>query len=391
MLVDRPIPRWLVPLVALCAGVSVANIYLAYPVLPLVAETFGIDDSSTQLIVTLGQVGYALGLFLLVPLGDVVRRKRLLALLIVGASIGLTVAAFTMSVALLSIATFMFCALTVAPHVLIPFVVSAVPRERQGRALATVNSAMIAGMVLSRLGGGLIGGLIDWHAVYAVAAIVTFTAGIATAIALPSEPPKASMTYPALISSTIRIFATQPRLRRAIAVQMPTFASFNLLWVSLVFLLTGPPYGLSIAIAGLFGLFSLSTVITAPFVGRLLDARGSRVAMGVGLGGVVAGAIAFQFSQLALPAVVVGLLLFQFGQQCLQVGNQSRILNLIPDARSRVNTLYMTSNFFAAALSSLLGAVVYGAFGWTGITVAALVLALTAFTTWLVTERRNPA
>jgi predicted MFS family arabinose efflux permease len=381
--------RGVVPLIALCCGVTVANIYLAHPILSLLAGAFGVADADTAFIVTIAQVSYACGLFLLVPLGDVVRRKRLLAVLIGLTGVGLALAALAGGLGMLAAATAIIGAFTVAPHVLIPYAVSVVEPGRQGRALAAVNAGMTGGIVLSRVFGGAIGDYFGWHAVYLCALVLTVSVGLLTVLVLPREPLRAGPRYPGLIASTLRLVVEEPGVRWAIAVQVPVFATFNVIWVMIVFLLTGPRYGMSVAAAGLFGLFSLVTMATAPFVGRLLDRRGATLVMGVFLALLVAGAALFQFSEVAIGFVGAGLMLLNLGQQGAGIANQSRILNLRPDSRSRLNTLYMTSNFIGGSLASLIAVAVYAAGGWPGVTSTALVLAVVAFAVWLVDTLRR--
>ena len=382
--------RGTVPLIALCCGVAVANIYLAHPILSLLAEAFGVGDADTAVVVTIAQVAYACGLFLLVPLGDVVRRKRLLAVLIAGTGVGLALAAFATGFGMLAAATALLSALTVAPHVLIPFAVSVVPPERQGRVLAAINAGITGGIVLSRVFGGLIGEWLGWHAVYACACVLTLVVGTLTVLVLPAEPRRVGMRYHRLLASTLRLLREEPGLRWALAIQAPVFATFNIIWVMIVFLLTGPVYGLSVGVAGLFGLFSLVTMASAPFVGRLLDARGSAVVMSGALAVLVLGTVVFLFSESSLVFVIAGLMLLNLGQQGAGIANQSRVLNLRPSARSRLNTLYMTSNFIGGSVASLAAAVVFGAFGWPGVSVAALITAATALGLWVIDRATRP-
>ena len=384
--IDTATARWLVPLAALCAGVTVANIYLAYPVLPLIAEQFDVGDGAVQFVVTGAQLGYAAGLFLLTPLGDTMRRPRLLATLVVLTAVGLAVAALSASVAMFVVATVCFAFVTVAPHVLIPYIVTIVPPARQGRSLATIGAGMTTGIVLSRVLGGGIGELWGWRALFLLSAVATLAVGLATALALPRETRPRGIPYHRLLWSMLVLLRTEPAIRRAVSVQIPVFATFNLVWVPLVFLLTGPPYGLSVATAGLVGLLSLSTVVAAPFTGRLLERFGSMRVMALGLPVLVGGAIVMLFSAQAIVAVVAGIILLAVGQQAIQIGNQSRVLNASTDSRSRLNTLFMTSNFLGGSCASLAAAYIYSHYGWQGITIGALATALLAGILWIVLE-----
>ncbi|MEZ3159583.1 MFS transporter [Microbacterium sp. BWT-B31] len=383
--------RGTVPLIALCCGVTVANIYVAHPLLTLLAEAFGVPGADAGVIITISQISYAAGLFFLVQLGDVVRRKRLLAVLVTGTSLGLLVASVAVNLPMLAVATVVLSALTVAPHVLIPYAVSVVPRERQGRTLAMINAGMTGGIVLSRVIDAAVGDFVGWNAVYLLAAATTVLVGTVTVLILPREPKRPPIRYTRLVASTLRLLRDEPTVRWAVGFQIPVFATFNLVWVMIVFPLTDH-YGMSVAAAGLFGMISLVTVATAPFVGRFLDAAGSATVMMTFLAVLVAGAGLLLLSELHLAFLVTGLALLNVGQQGTGISNQSRVLNLLPEARSRLNTLYMTSNFIGGALASLLAVWVYAHFGWTGVTMAAFGTALVAaavFTTERACRRRH--
>jgi len=379
----------IVPLVAVCCGVTVANIYIAHPILTLLAEEFfGARDANAGVVVTIAQIAYAAGLFFLVPLGDVVRRKRLLTVLVTGTALALLVAGASLTLPMLAVATVALSAMTVAPHVLIPFVVSAVPRQRQGRALATISAGMTGGIVLSRVVDGAIGDWFGWSAVYFTAAALTIAVGLTTALLLPDEPRREAVAYPRLILSMLVLLRDQPVVRWAVAIQIPVFGTFTFIWVMIVFLLTGT-YGMSVASAGLFGLFALITMATAPLVGRVMDRFGSVRLMAACLVVLMLGAATMLASEAHLAFVVLGIMLLNVGQQGTQIGNQSRVLNLLPEARSRLNTLYMTSNFVGGAAASLGASWIYGAFGWGGVALGAFVTSIVAMTVFLLERLRS--
>jgi predicted MFS family arabinose efflux permease len=370
--------RGIVFVIAACAGVTVANIYLAFPMITLFAQSFGVPKAEAATIATVSQIGYAIGLFFLIPLGDAVHRKRLLTVLVVGATLGLVAASLAPNIQTLGIATFVLSGLTVAPHVLIPLLISIVPESHRGRALASVNAAMTTGIAASRVGGGLLGGLVGWEWTYIAAALLTAGVGMVTILMLPHEAKRPHISYGALLKSTLRLLKVEPRLRWSIALQVPTFATFNLIWSMMILLLTAPPYSLPVAVAALFGLLGLSGLFTAGPAGWLLDTRGTTSVITAGLVVLVFSTIVLQFSLLGLWIVILGVVLMTFGQQGVGIGNQTRTLTLRADSRSRLNTLYMTSNFVGGAIASGIAVLVYSTFGWPGITATALGTALLA-------------
>lgn len=381
--------RGLVIVIAACCGVTVMNIYLAFPLITLFAQSFGVSTAAAANVATISQVGYAIGLFFLIPLGDVVRRKRLLIVLIVGATLGLVVASLAPDLGTLTAATFVLSALTVAPHVLIPLLVTVIPEHHRGRALATVNAAMTTGIATSRVGGAWLGEVAGWHWVYAAAACATCVVGLVTIVVIPKEERRPSIRYLALLASTVSLLKTEARLRWSVGLQVPVFATFNLIWAMMILLLTGAPYSLPVAVAGLFGLFGLAPLLTARLVGRVLDARGPTFLIGWGVCILLGATVVFQFSLLHVGIVIAGIVLLTLGQQAASIGNQSRTLGLRADARSRLNTLYMTSNFLGGSAASAVAVIVYAQYGWPGVTATALVTALCAVGVWAVDTRRQ--
>jgi predicted MFS family arabinose efflux permease len=383
--------RGIVVVIAACCGVTVMNIYLAFPMITLFAESFGVPDAQAATVATISQVGYAIGLFFLIPLGDVVRRKRLLTVLITGATLGLVVASLAPNIQTLSVATFVLSGLTVAPHVLIPLIITIVPSGYRGRALATVNVAMTTGIAVSRVGGAWLGEFAGWQWVYVAAAALTCGVGVLTILLLPRETARPGMKYGRLLLSTLALLKTEPRVRWSIALQMPVFATFNLIWAMMILLLTGPPYSLTVGVAGLFGLLGLAPLVTARLMGRLIDSRGPHAVIGISLITLVVATIVLQFSLLSLVVVIVGIVLLTIGQQGAGLGNQTRTLTLRDDSRSRLNTLYMTSNFLGGSAASGIAVLVYASYGWHGITVTALAtatLALAVFCVDMLRQRR---
>lgn len=381
--------RGLVFIIAACAGVTVMNIYLAFPMITLFAASFGVPDAQAATIATISQVGYAIGLFLVIPLGDVVRRKRLLTVLIIGATLGLSIAALAPNIETLSVATFVLSGLTVAPHVLIPLLVSIVPETHRGRALAAVSAAMTTGIAASRVGAGVLGGFAGWQWTYVAAATLTAVVGLITILVIPREEKRPSMNYGRLLLSTLALLKTEPRVRWSIALQVPTFAVFNLVWSMMVLLLTGPPYNFSVAAAALFGLLGLASLFTARPAGWLLDMRGTGTVITWGIVILVVSTLILQFSLLGLWIVILGIILLTIGQQTIGIGNQTRTLTLRADARARLNTLYMTSNFIGGSMATGIATIVYAFAGWPGVTATALGVSLLAAAVFFIDEGRT--
>lgn len=379
--------------VAVCCGVTVANIYLALPLLTLIAESFGLTPGAAGAVATSGQIGYAAGLFFLVPLGDMIRRRRLVSVLVIGTVLALLLGSVATGLFHLAAAAALIGLLTVVPQVLIPFIAQVVPPDRQGRALSAVQAGMLAGIVLSRVIGGTLGQQFGWRAVYLVAATLTALVGVLTVWILPDEPVRERQSYPKLLGSLFSLLATEPRLRWACLLQVLTFGAYSLVWTALVFLLTGPPYEYSVATAGLFGLFGLASAFAAPIAGRLIDARGPGRVMPLYLVVLLLTALTFCFARTHVGFVIAGIILLNLAAQGVQVANQTAVFRLFPAARSRVNTVFMVSSFAGGAAAAQLGTSLYGVDGWRAVSLAALLITAVALLAWLasVLTDRNKA
>ena len=360
------------------SAVTVSNLYAAHPILTVIGSSFGVSGDRAGVVITLGQLGYTIGLFFVIPLGDVLRRRALLCALVVSASAGAVLAALMPSLPLLALAMAMLCVPAVGAHILVPLLIASSPPTRRGRVLVINNSAILAGIALSRVLYGAIGDRWGWRAVYLVAAALTALIGTAVVAVLPTEDARPRMSYAMLLRSTARLVVEEPTIRWAAATQVPVFAASNMTWLMLALLLTGPDYEMSVEAAGMFGLCAAVTVVTAPLVGHFLDRFGSPRSMALGCLTLVAGGIAMLFSTLSIGIVVIGLLLLIVGQQQVSTANQTRVLALRASARSRLNSVYLTANFLGGTTASLLAVVVYGRSGWRGVTIATLTLAVIA-------------
>ncbi|MFE5812353.1 MFS transporter [Streptomyces sp. NPDC056479] len=381
-----------IALLAFACGVAVGNVYFPQAIGPLVASGLGVSPDAAATVVTATQFGYAAGIFLLVPLGDRLRPRRLLVALLTLTGLGLFAAATAQALSPLVAASVLVGAATVIAPLAGPLAVGLVPAERRGVVSGTLLSGCLAGMLLSRAVGGALGDWLGWRAPYVLAGVVSLAVAALLARLLPTLPPATSAPYPALLAAPLRLLRTEPELRRSCLYQATVFAGFSAVWTGVALLLTGPVYGMDAKAAGLLALVNAATMLCTPVAGRLVDRRGAdRVNLVCFL---VAGASAVVLAlgglggATGLTALVVGTLLLDVGMQSGMVANQVRIYDLGADVRSRLNTAYMTCAYLGGTAGSWLGARAYGRFGWTG--VCALVAGLTAvaLTRHLVTRFR---
>ncbi|WP_128434966.1 MFS transporter [Streptomyces cyaneus] len=369
-----------ITLLAFACGVAVGNVYFPQAIGPLVASGLGVSPDAAATVVTATQFGYAAGIFLLVPLGDRLRPRRLLVTLLTLTGLGLLAASTAQGLMPLVAASTLVGAATVIAPLAGPLAAGLVPAERRGVVSGTLLSGALAGMLLSRAVGGALGDWLGWRAPYVLAAALSLTVAALLARLLPALPQAAAAPYPALLAAPLRLLRTEPELRRSCLYQATVFAGFCAVWTGVALLLTGPVYGMDATAAGLLALVNAATMLCTPVAGRLVDREGSdRVNLACFLVvGVSAVVLAFGGlgGVLGLTALVVGTLLLDIGMQSGMVANQVRIYGLGADVRSRLNTAYMTCAYLGGTVGSWLGARAYGRFGWTG--VCALVAGLTA-------------
>jgi predicted MFS family arabinose efflux permease len=376
---EQRIRRGFVIVIAVCCGVTVANIYLALPALTLIDQSFRVGPGSSVIVATSAQIGYAAGLLFLVALGDMVRRTRLTCALLIGTVLALVGAAVAPDIGVLAVASALAGAFTVVPQVLIPFTVQVVAPQRQGRAVAAVQAGLLTGIILSRVLGGQFGQTFGWRSVYLGAAVLTALVGAVTVWFLPRERKPAAQSYPQLMASLFTLLREERALRWACLLQVFTFGAYSVAWATLVFLLTGPPFHLSVATAGLFGLFGLVSMVTAPVVGRLTDRLGAtRVRLACMSVTLLAG-VAFLFAQAGIGVAIIGIMLINIGAQGTQIANQTHVFGIRPGARSRVNTLFMVSSFGGSAAAAQLGSVLFSGFGWRAVSLASILAIATGF------------
>jgi predicted MFS family arabinose efflux permease len=374
---------------AVATGLAVAGNYFAQPLLPTIAATFGTSTAAAAGIVTTAQLSYGAGLLLLVPVADLRERRGLIVLLMLLSAVGLALIAVAsrLSWLLLGTAITGFC--SVVAQVLVPFAATLAAPEQRGRAVGTVMSGLLLGILLARTVAGGISSLLHWRAVYAVAAVAMVVCAIALQRSLPRYRENAGLRYGALLFSVWQLFAEEPVLRVRSVLGMISFALFSLFWTPLAFLLAAPPYDYSDAQIGLFGLAGAAGALAANWAGRLADQGKGNAGTWLGLFGLLLAWLPLGFAQHSLTALLAGVLLLDLAAQLLHVSNQNVIYALRPQARNRLNAGYMTCYFIGGAGGSWLAACLYPRAGWLGIVAVSLVLAAIGIGIAAVSLRRS--
>lgn len=370
--------RMVLTLASVCA-VAVGTLYFPQAISPLIAAGLGTSPDTASLVVTATQVGYTAGLFLLVPLGDRFPHRPLLVTLLALTGLGLLAAGCAPSLGFLLAAGVFVGVTTVAAQVIVPLAAGLVAADRRGAVLGTLLSGSIGGMLLARTFGATLGDWLGWRAPYLVAAALLLLLAVVLAASLPRTAPPACRPYGALLADSLRLLRTESRLRRSCLYQATVFGGFSAVWTCVALLLAGPAYGLGPQAVGLLALVGAATMFCTPLAGRLVDRWGpdpvnlvcllavlaSAVVLAAGAGGGATG----------LVALTVGTLVLDIAMQSGTIANQARVLAVRADARSRLNTAYMTCAYLGGSAGSWLGVRTYGRAGWPGVCALVAVLA----------------
>lgn len=371
--------RGLLCVLGIACAVGVGNVYFGQAVSPLVASHLHVAAASAALVVTATQFGYTGGMFLLVPLSDRIAHRRLIVALLALAGLGLLAAAAAPTLpALIGASAFIGVTTVVAP-IIGPMAAGLTPVDRRGLVSGALLSGSVGGMLLARVLGGAIAEHVGWRAPYLASAAVTLGLAAILARALPVTSPSSAQRYPALLAETVRLFLSQPDLRRSTYYQAMVFAGFSAVWTVVAFLLTGPRYHLSTTAVGMLALVNAATMVCTPLAGRLVDRHGPDVVNLVCLLAVIAAAALLALGSaggtVGIVSLVAGTLLLDVAMQSGMVANQVRIYSLGTETAGRVKTAYMTGAYLAGGMGSWLGTRAYTLFGWTGVCTQVAVLA----------------
>jgi predicted MFS family arabinose efflux permease len=380
----QPLKRSTVLLMAGGCGLAVANNYYHQPLLPQMADGVHAPQAWAGYLSALNQAGFGLGLLLFVPLGDLFERRRLVVISLGAAAVMLVVAAVAPNFLVLAAAIFVLGLVGIAVQLLIPFAAHLAPPEDRGRVVGTVMGGMLAGVLLSRTVSGVVGRSLGWRAMYGIAAAATVGMLLTLWAALPRSRPSARLSYPALLRSMVGLVREEPVLRQSCVFGAATFGAFSAFWATLAFHLAGPPCGYGSEVAGLFGLVGVVGVAAAPLVGRAGDRGSLRRTVGLGVAVTALSFVLFGLGRHVLWVLVVGVVLLDLGVQVVHVANQTRNYALRPDARSRLNTVYMVAYFVGGMVGSSLGATGWAAAGWAGVCTVGLLLPTLAFGAFLL-------
>lgn len=374
-------------LMAICTGLIVANIYYCQPLLVLISKSFAISESKGGRIAFLTQLGYALGLLFFVPLGDKVERRGQIVWMAAFAVVSLVFAALSPNLLCLEIASVFIGATSVIPQLILPLAAHLSPPSRTGKVIGTIMSGLLIGILLSRTLSGFVGRWLGWRGMFWVAAGISFSLLVIIRYSFPRSRPGFTGSYASLMRTLLTLVREQPILREAAAINALGFATFGMFWTTMVLHLSAAPFHFNSDLIGLFGLAAAAGALAAPLVGGSADKRNPRIAIGYGLCLLLLSFVLLYVWADFVPGMVAGIILLDLAMQCIHVSNQSRVYALIPHARNRLNTVYMTVSFIGTSAGSAIGLFAWDKAAWTGVCVTGVVLTAAAFTIYGLTFR----
>jgi predicted MFS family arabinose efflux permease len=377
------------PLFAIAAGVSVANIYCAQPLLDVLARDFGFARSSAGSVIAVTQIGYAAGLVFIVPLGDLLNRRRLILSQLCLSAIALALVSCARTKELLLAGLFFVGLLAVVVQVLVAFAAGLAPAEKRGTAVGAVTSGVVLGILLARIVAGFLSDAGGWRVVYQTSALLTLLVTGGLFAVLPDEKTELRGSYAQLLRSTFALYRTTPILRVRATIALLLFAAFGTLWSSLVLPLSEPPHPLSQTAIGLFGLAGVAGAVAAGRAGHLADRGRGQWTTGIALGVLLVSWTCIACLHRSFLILIVGIVLLDFAVQAVHVTNQSMIFLARPEARSRLVAAYMVFYSIGSGAGALAATGTYATFHWAGVCLLGAGFSLAALAVWALTAGRS--
>ena len=359
---------------AIVAGISVANLYYNQPLLNMIRHDLGVSEFKTNLIAMVTQIGYAIGLFFIVPLGDLYQRRKIIltnfALLIVS----LLAIASSHSVNLILVASLFTGICSMVPQIFIPIAAQFSRPENKGRNVGIVVSGLLTGILASRVVSGFVGELFGWREMYYIAAGLMLACAVIILKVLPEIQPNFKGRYASLMKSLLSLWREFPQLRVYSVRAALNFGSFLAMWSCLAFKMGQAPFFADSDVIGLLGLCGVAGALTASFVGKYVKQVGVRRFNFIGCGLILMSWLLLSIGENTYAGIIAGIITIDIGMQCIQLSNQTSIFELDPRASNRINTIFMTTYFTGGSLGTFLAGSFWQLYGWHGVTGVGTVL-----------------
>lgn len=382
--------KFLAILFAICSGLAIGNLYWAQPLLVQIMDGFGLPAANGGLLVTATQIGYAMGILFILPLGDFVRRKRMIAIVMVLSVLALVSCAISPSFIILSLSLFSMGIVTISGQIILPLAGDLSREDERGHIVGIVSSGITTGILFSRFASGIIAGFWGWRSVYVIAAALNLVMVLVMIYVLPEIPAKNKFkSYGKLLASVFTTFKNHRSLPNILLHSGLIFGLiFNIFWTSLTFLLSAEPFNYNTFQIGLVSLAGLAAAVFGVGIGKLQDKGLSIPALGafivVCLVSMVCG---FAFSD-SIVAIVIVAAVLSVAVQGVSVLTQTRLFNLSQGERSRLNTVFVVNNFIFGAVGSALASLLWSLGGWSYVMIAASAVSVAALIVWLFSRSK---
>lgn len=382
---------FLIIMLAVASGMAVGNLYWAQPLLAQITSSFGIDTAQGGFLIMATQIGYALGLFFIVPLGDVLHRRKLIFTMMILSILALIAVSMAPSFAVLAFSLACLGLVTISGQIIMPLTGDISSPTERGKNVGIISGGITIGILTARTISGLVADIFDWRAIYLFAAAINFILAFIIVRMIPETPDRAKIPYPSLIRDVFHTLHTTPTLIPLMMIAACSFGIvFNIFWTSITFLLSSEPFGYSTFQIGLVSLTAITGAVAAMKVGSLQD-RGLGVkATGVFLGITLACIIlADIFAESSIVVLVVLAAVYSLGNQSVSILNQSRLFSLDPEKRSRLNTCFVVNNFIFCAIGSTLASVLWDLGGWHAVMTGAAITLIIALAIWGISYKSS--
>ena len=371
---------------AIATGLIVANLYYNQPLLDDMARTFNVGSGKAGQVGGLTQLGYATGMLFIAPLADMMRRKKLIMMCLALATFALVFVGMSPGINLLIIASYFVGIFSLVPQLLVPMTAHLAKPVERGSKIGFVMSGLLLGILLSRTISGFVGAHFGWRAMFYIAAGIMVVIWLLLFFLLPEVEPEYNGTYKALMRSMVTLVKEEPALRVASIRGALCFACFSAFWVTLTFLLR-ENFNKGSDIAGLFGLVGAAGALAAGFMGKLSDKMDAYKLSLLTLLLIVISFIGFAFSAHSIWGLVVWVIVLDMGVQATHISNQSLIFALRPEARNRINTIYMVTYFVGGGIGTYLASQAWAHYKWTGVCILGIALSSIAVIVHLFSHR----
>ncbi|TSD68018.1 MFS transporter [Inquilinus sp. KBS0705] len=364
----------------------VANLYYNQPLLNDMANTYHVSSGKVGQVSMLTQIGYALGMFFIVPLADMVKRKRLMLIDFAFVIAALLITATAPNIYVLILSGFLIGATSIIPQLLVPMAAHLAKPEERGKKIGFIMSGLLIGILLSRTISGFVGAHLGWRAMFYIAAGIMLVMWALIYFLLPEVEPDYKGNYKQLMRSLLHLVKTEPKLILASLRGALLFACFSAFWTTIVFLLK-QNFNEGSDVAGAFGLAGAAGALAAGVMGRLSDKMDAYLLSTFTLLLVIASFILFAFSGNSMSGLIIGVVIMDMGVQATHISNQAIIFALNPEARNRINTIYMVSYFIGGSLGTFMATTVWGIYNWTGTCAIGIILSSIALIVHLATRK----